>query len=117
MQNKQKTVRRRQFPITTAYAFTDYRSQGQTIKAVIVDLAKPPTGGDLLIFNVYVTLSRSSGRDTIRILRDFDGRLLIKPVDHNLAIEDDRLHILNEDTRQQYYCMLRRGSRITDDCL
>ena len=27
----QKTVRRRQFPMTAAYAFTDYRSQGQTL--------------------------------------------------------------------------------------
>jgi len=45
--------------------FTNYHLQGQTIKAVIVDLAKPPTGGDLLIFNVYITLSQSLGRDTI----------------------------------------------------
>ena len=27
----QRTVRRRQFSLTAAYAFTDYRSQGQTI--------------------------------------------------------------------------------------
>jgi len=38
------TVQRRQFPVTAAYAFTDYRSQGQTIPAVIVDIATPPTG-------------------------------------------------------------------------
>ena len=36
------TVRRRQFPITAAYAFTDYRSQGQTITYVLVDIAPPP---------------------------------------------------------------------------
>ena len=64
----QKTVQRQQFPITGAYAFMDYRSQGQTIKTVIIDLAKPPTGGDLSLFNVYVSLSRSSGRDTVRLL-------------------------------------------------
>ena len=40
----QRSVRRRQFPITAAYAFTDYRSQGQTLPAVIVDIATPPTG-------------------------------------------------------------------------
>ena len=39
-----RTVRRRQFPMTAAYAFTDYRSQGQTIPAMIVDIATPPTG-------------------------------------------------------------------------
>ena len=40
----QRSVRRRQFPMTAAYAFTDYRSQGQTLSAVIVDIATPPTG-------------------------------------------------------------------------
>ena len=39
-----RTVRRRQFPMTAAYAFTDYRSQGQTLPAMIVDIATPPTG-------------------------------------------------------------------------
>ncbi|CAK5279527.1 unnamed protein product [Mycena citricolor] len=59
-----RMIRRRQFPLTGAYAFTNYRSQGQTLKHVIVDIATPPTGG-LSLFNVYVALSRSSGRDTI----------------------------------------------------
>ncbi|KIM60952.1 hypothetical protein SCLCIDRAFT_123129 [Scleroderma citrinum Foug A] len=45
--------------MTAAYAFTDYRSQGQTIPAVIVDIVTPPTGG-LSLFNLYVALSRSS---------------------------------------------------------
>jgi len=38
---KSYTVTRKQFPITAAYAFTDYRSQGQTLPYVIVDIAKP----------------------------------------------------------------------------
>jgi hypothetical protein len=38
----QRTVNRRQFPITAAYAFTDYRSQGQTLPYVLVDIASPP---------------------------------------------------------------------------
>ncbi|KIM52990.1 hypothetical protein SCLCIDRAFT_1223254, partial [Scleroderma citrinum Foug A] len=42
----------RQFPVTPAYAFMDYRSQGQTIPHVIVDIASPPTGG-LSLFNLY----------------------------------------------------------------
>ena len=44
-----RTVRRRQFPMTPAYAFTDYRSQGQTLAAVIIDLATPPTGKLLIL--------------------------------------------------------------------
>jgi PIF1-like helicase len=39
-----KTVLRRQLPITSAYAFTDYWGQGQTINPVIVDIGKPPSG-------------------------------------------------------------------------
>ena len=38
------TVTRQQLPITPAYAFTDYRSQGQTIEYCIVDIGTPPTG-------------------------------------------------------------------------
>ena len=45
--------------MTAAYAFTDYRSQGQTIPYVIVDIGSPPTG-TLSLFNLYVALSRSS---------------------------------------------------------
>ena len=36
-----------------------------------MDLAKPPRA-HLTPFHVYVALSRSTGRVTIRILRDFD---------------------------------------------
>ena len=39
-----RTVRRRQFPMIAAYAFTDYRAQGQTLPVMIVDIAVPPTG-------------------------------------------------------------------------
>ncbi|KAF8516495.1 hypothetical protein JB92DRAFT_2252791 [Gautieria morchelliformis] len=65
--NKQRTVTRTQLPITAAYTFTDYRSQGQTIPTVIVDIATPPTGG-LTPFNAYVQLSHSSDASSIRLL-------------------------------------------------
>ncbi|KAJ7777646.1 hypothetical protein DFH07DRAFT_731161 [Mycena maculata] len=48
-----------QFPLTGAYAFTDYCSQGQTLPFVFVDIVTPSTGG-LSLFNLYVALSRSS---------------------------------------------------------
>ncbi|KAH7870856.1 hypothetical protein F5879DRAFT_812861 [Lentinula edodes] len=59
--------------MTAAYAFTDYRAQGQTIPSVLVDIGKPPTG-TLSLFNLYVALSRK------------------------LLAEDDRLERLNEQT-------------------
>ncbi|KAI5981217.1 hypothetical protein EDD15DRAFT_2184130 [Pisolithus albus] len=58
--------------MTPAYAFTDYRAQGQTLPCVVVDIATPPSGG-LNLFNLYMALSRSAGRSTIRLLRDFIG--------------------------------------------
>lgn len=63
------TVHRRQFPITVAYSFTDYRSQGQTIPYVLVDIAQPPTG-TLSLFNLYVALGARDG-----IAFDFSGIL------------------------------------------
>ncbi|KAJ3008597.1 hypothetical protein NUW54_g3090 [Trametes sanguinea] len=103
-----RSVQRRQFPITGAYAFTDYQSQGQTIPYVIVDLQTPPGGRRLTLFNLYVALSRSHGRDTIRILRDFDENLFLQTHDLELLREDDRLEYLNNKTRQWWEEMGRR---------
>ena len=75
----QRTIKRLQLPVTAAYAFTDYGSQGQTIQHVIVDIASPPTG-TLNLFNLYVALSRSAGRHSIRLLRDFDDRIFKRDV-------------------------------------
>ena len=83
-----RPVKRRQFPLTLAYAFTDYRSRGQTIPYVIVDIANPPTGG-LSLFNLYVALSRSSGMSTIRVLRDFGPKVFQAAHNAELIVEDD----------------------------
>ncbi|THH18968.1 hypothetical protein EW146_g2114 [Bondarzewia mesenterica] len=94
-----KAICRRQFSITAAYAFTDYRSQGQTISHVLVDIASPPTG-KLSLFNLYVALSRSSGRDTIRLLRDFDDEVFMASHDSAVLEEDDRLYIRDRKTTE-----------------
>lgn len=70
----QHTVKRQQFLVTAAYVFTDYRSQGQTIPYVIVDISTPPTGG-LNLFNLYVVLSQSRGHNLIWLLRDFNKKI------------------------------------------
>lgn len=67
-------IDREQFSLTTAYTFTDYKAQGQTMESVIVDLAKPPSG-KLTGFNAYVALSHGRGCVTIRLLRNFDEKL------------------------------------------
>jgi hypothetical protein len=95
----------RQFPLVLGYAFTDYRSQGQTIPKVIVDIRKPKRGPPLSPFNLYVALSRGTGRDNIRILADppdkientFKGRH-----EDMLLDEDDRLELLDRHTKEAF---------------
>ncbi|KAG8736848.1 hypothetical protein FRC10_008796 [Ceratobasidium sp. 414] len=89
----------KRFAITPAYAFTDYRAQGQTIESVIVNITAPPDGGRLSLANLYVALSRSSGRETIRILRDFNEKLLAQPLDPDPAADDERLEELEAKTK------------------
>ena len=95
---KRKKVTRLQLPMTPAYAFTDYRSQGQTIEYVIVDIGRPPRGA-LTGFNAYVALSRSSGRSTIRLLRDFEDKLFTQHPSEDLRKEDRRIEELDYQTR------------------
>ena len=94
---KSMAIQRTQFPITGAYAFTDYRSQGQTISQAIIDIAPPPRGS-LNLFNLYVALSRCPNREHIRLLRDFKEETLLKKHDESLLKEDDRLEAINEHT-------------------
>ena len=56
--SQRKMIVCKQFPFTTAYTFTDYQSQGQTIQNMIIDIASPLTS-TLTPFNIYVALSRS----------------------------------------------------------
>ncbi|KAJ7482441.1 hypothetical protein FB451DRAFT_1029725 [Mycena latifolia] len=105
-----KTVKRTQFPLTGAYAFMDYRSQGQTLPYVFVDIGTPPSGG-LSLFNLYVVLSRSSGRETIRLLRDFDDTMFQKGHEAELLAEDERLEALNKKTLEWWDRMSSRTAQ------
>lgn len=98
---RQRTIRRTQFPITPLYAITDYRSQAQTLPIIIVDIAPPPTG-TLNLFNLYVALSRSHGRQSIRLLQDFDDKMFQKGHEAQLLQEDKRLENLDETTLTWY---------------
>jgi len=94
-------ISRSQYPMTAGYTFTDYKSQGQTIKYVIIDIGKPPTGS-LSPFSVYVALSRSRGQDTIRLLRDFGANLFQNHPSNALRSDMRRLQKLNEDTKRDW---------------
>nr|GAT52360.1 predicted protein [Mycena chlorophos] len=98
---EQHTIKRRQYALTPGYAFTDYKSQGQTLSHVIVDLETPPHGG-LSPFNAYVALSRSHGRENIRILRGFDPKIFTTHPSEHLKDEDRRLNRLAQLTTARY---------------
>lgn len=94
-------VHRRQLATTPAYAFTDFKSQGQTILVLFIDIAAPP-GGTLSNFNAYVALSRGRGRSSIRLLRDFDDALFTTHPSEHLRLEDIRLRRLDAATALLY---------------
>lgn len=96
-----RTIERIQYSLTPAYAFTDHKSQGQTIECVIVDIAKPPSGG-LDGFNIYVALSCSHGRKNIRLLRPFDHKLFTIHPNEKLRQEDERLRALETLTTVRF---------------
>jgi hypothetical protein len=68
---------------------------------VIVDLARPPSG-TLSGFNAYVALSRSRGRNTIRLLREFDEKLFTIHPNEELCKEDAWLATLEMETMERY---------------
>ncbi|KAI6139735.1 hypothetical protein BKA82DRAFT_138023, partial [Pisolithus tinctorius] len=76
------------------FAFTDYRAQAQTIECCIVDIRSPPTG-KITLFNAYVALSRSRGRENIRLLRSFDKQLFTQHPSEHLCDEDRRLESMD----------------------
>jgi hypothetical protein len=90
-------VTRRQLPLSAAYAFTDFKSQGQTIDHIVVDIGKTSNFA-LSPFNAYVALSRSRGRDSIRLLRDFEDDLFTRHPSEYLRVEDERIEDLSKQT-------------------
>ncbi|GAW07739.1 ATP-dependent DNA helicase PIF1 [Lentinula edodes] len=97
-----RSITRSQLALTPAYAFTDYKGQGQTMEYVIVDLRMPSGGQGVTPFSAYVALSRSRGRKTIRLLRGFDEQIFVTHPSEQLRVEDERLHVLSEQTERQW---------------
>jgi ATP-dependent exoDNAse (exonuclease V) alpha subunit len=94
-------VTRRQLPLTPGYAFTDHKSQGQTLENVLVDIRRL-SHFPVNAFATYVALSRSRGRHKIRLLRDFDDKLFNTHPSADLREEDRRLSLAAEETKQKW---------------
>ncbi|CAF0863209.1 unnamed protein product [Rotaria sordida] len=101
--NKQTTklsVKRKAFPLIPAYSMTTYRSQGQTLCKIIVDLMMPP--GPIEFPSVYVPLSRVKRLDDLLIIRSFEfATLQVKPSTAQIE-ELKRLDRIAQNTRKRF---------------
>jgi len=82
-----RSVTLEQFPVTLAYAITDYKCQGKTFKSVIVDLKTPSGPGASSPMSAYVQLSRATALDRISIIRPFNEKDLWEPLSQELVEE------------------------------
>jgi ATP-dependent exoDNAse (exonuclease V) alpha subunit len=115
-----QVVHRQQLAITPAYTFTNFKSQGQMIEHVVVNLRRPPSR-TLMAFNTYITLLRSRGRKMIRLLHNLDEKLFTTHPNEQLRLEDTRLSELKQETLRHYEwgkfgtsgkpIMVRQGAR------
>jgi len=92
----------RQFPVTLAYAITDYKCQSQTMSRVIVDIKKPRARGSYSPTSAYVQLSRSIARNRVSIMRPFDERDLWEPLPAELIEELKWQEEMADKTEQIY---------------
>jgi len=96
--NEKKYVTRKQVPLTL-HTRSQIIAQGQTIDKAIIDIESPPSGR-ITPINIYVTLSRCRGRSSVRLLRDFDEKLVTTHPSEFLRLQDTRLETLDRHTEQ-----------------
>ncbi len=94
------SVKRKALPLVPAYSSTSYKSQGQMLPKIIIDLNMPP--GMVEIASAYVPLSRVQKLTDLVILQDFSiSALQVKPSKWHIA-ELNRLAIIFEETKRRY---------------
>lgn len=90
---------RSQLPILPVYAMTDYKSQGQSLKLVILDLA---SSGHRLE-SAYVMVSRATALDNLLLLRDFDISRICRRQNDSTYSETKRLESLEAESHCRYF--------------
>jgi len=84
--NSHKYAKVSQFPVTLAYAITDFKCQGQTFDFVLCDIEKPRVG-PAPPTSPYVQLSRARSLQCVSIIRPFDVDQLSAPLPADLLDE------------------------------
>ena len=100
--SRKRTVKFHQLPFSPAFAVTDYRSQGDTVPYVVVDLEPPddripgdPARG-------YVCASRVTTKEGLCFLRDFPISFLRQGLQSTLKEELERQEIMQERTMETF---------------
>ena len=89
------------FPVTLAYAITDFKCQGRTFNWVLCDIEKP-RNGPTPTTSAYVQLSRATSLQHVSIMRPFDVDELSKPLPSELLEELRWESEMAEKTRAVY---------------
>lgn len=95
---KNFTIKRIQFTLVSAYAITTYKSQGQTMNNIVIDLVLPPFACKE-IATPYVPLSRAPSLNNILILRDFKFESINIPQTVNQKLELENIENMNLKTK------------------
>jgi hypothetical protein len=96
-----KWARLKQFPVTLAYAITDFKCQSQTYEWLRVDIKRPHVGASS-VMSPYVQLSRGQSLQRLSILRPFDADDLRAPISEELKAELRWEQEINETTARMY---------------
>ena len=99
--NPKTQVWRCQYPLCTAYTFTDHKAQGQTLEPVVVDIG-PIKKFMVDPFAAYMALSRSRSQHSIRLLWDFNDNIFTRHLSESLWIEDEQLAEMGSMTNILY---------------
>ncbi|EGN92826.1 hypothetical protein SERLA73DRAFT_65124, partial [Serpula lacrymans var. lacrymans S7.3] len=94
---KSCNIVRTQLPLLPAYAYTNYKVQGRSLKKVILDLA-----GCRFLQNVYVMLSHATSLAGVAILRTFKSVRTNQHIGQEFREEFNCLQVLDEETKTLY---------------
>jgi hypothetical protein len=84
-------------PLVPAYCFTDYKCQGKTLDAAIVDICDARS-----LQNIYVMLSRCRTLDSLAILRPFPSKKIYNRLSEEFRRELYRLDAVDRATYRWY---------------
>ena len=91
------SVSRLQVPLLPSYAYTDYKAQGRSLDAAIIDPVSATT-----LQGIYVMFSRVRALDGLAILRPFKPAKIEQRLSEELRDELSRLEELDVNTKCSY---------------